>query len=66
LVNDEKTTLIELNRICGVNNHLSSTNRIPKRRLSMQANEAEGIVEQVKGIEGGNRTGEVMPNFGAR
>ncbi len=66
LVNDEKATLIELNKICGVNHHLSSTNRIPKRRLPMQANEVEGIVEQAEGVEGGDRTGEVMPNFGAR
>jgi hypothetical protein len=66
LVNDEKTTLIKLNRICGVNHHLSSTNMIPKRRLPMQANEAEGIVEQVEGAEGRDRTKEVMPNFEAR
>jgi hypothetical protein len=45
LVNDEKATLTKLNRICGANHHLSSGNRIPKRRLSMQINEVKGIVE---------------------
>ncbi len=35
LVNDEKSTLTKLNMICGVNHHLSSGNRIPKRRLPM-------------------------------
>jgi hypothetical protein len=35
LVNDEEATLTELNMICGAIHHLSSRNRIPKRRLSM-------------------------------
>ncbi len=35
LVNDEEATLTELNRICGVNHHLSSRNMIPNRRLLM-------------------------------
>jgi hypothetical protein len=35
LVNDEEATLTKLNRICGVNHHLSSVNKIPKRRLLM-------------------------------
>jgi hypothetical protein len=51
LVNDEKTILTKLNRICGVNHHLSSGNMIPKRRLSMQANETKGIAKQAKGVE---------------
>ncbi len=33
LVNDEKATLNELNKICGANHHLTSGNKIPKRRL---------------------------------
>ncbi len=33
LVNDEKATLNELNKICGVNHQLTSRNMIPKRRL---------------------------------
>ncbi len=35
LVNDEKATFIELNMICGANQHLSSKNMIPKRRFLM-------------------------------
>jgi hypothetical protein len=62
LVNDEEATLIELNKICGVNHHLSSRNMIPKRRLSMQANEAEGIVEQAEGADVGDRTREAVPD----
>jgi hypothetical protein len=33
LLNDEEATLNELNKICGANHHLTSRNRIPKRRL---------------------------------
>ncbi len=61
LVNDEKATLTELNRICGANHHLSSGNRIPKRRLSMQINEAKGIVEQAEGTDVKDRTKEAIP-----
>jgi len=35
LVNDEEATLNELNKICGVNYHLTSENKIPKRKLPM-------------------------------
>jgi len=66
LVNDEKATLTELNKICGANHHLSSKNKIPKKRLPMETNEAKGIVEQAQGIEAGDKTREVVPNFGAR
>ncbi len=44
LVNDEEATLNELNRICGANHHLTSGNRIPKRKFPIQANEA-GVVK---------------------
>ncbi len=33
LVNDEEATLNELNKICGANHHLTSGNKIPKKRL---------------------------------
>jgi hypothetical protein len=66
LVNDEEATLTELNMICGVNHHLSSRNKIPKRRLLMQAIEAEGIVEQVKGTKVGERTKELVLDYGTR
>jgi len=66
LVNDEEATLIKLNMICGVNHHLSFGNRIPKRRLLMQANGVKGIAEQAKGIEARDRTREVVLDFGAR
>ncbi len=33
LVNDEEATLTKFYKICGANHHLSSRNRIPKRRL---------------------------------
>ncbi len=65
-INDEKATLIELNKICGVIQHLSYGNRIPKRRFSMQANEAEGIIEQAKRAKAGNKTKEVVLDSGAR
>jgi hypothetical protein len=45
---------------------LSSGNKIPKRRLPMQVNEAEGIVEQAKGVEARNKTREIMPDFRTR
>jgi hypothetical protein len=48
LVNDEEVTQTELNKICGANHHLSFRNMIPKRRLLMQANEAEGIAKQAE------------------
>jgi hypothetical protein len=35
LVNDEEATLTKLNKICGVNHHLSFGNKIPKKRLPM-------------------------------
>jgi len=66
LVNDEKATLIELNRICGANHHLSFGNMIPKRRLPMLTNEAEGIVEQAEGVDVRDRTREAIPKPGAR
>jgi len=59
--------LNELNRIYGANHHLTSKNKIPKRGLLVQANEIEGVVEQTKGADVGNRTREeIVPNFGAR
>jgi len=66
LVNDEETTLNELNRICGANHHLTSGNRIPKKKLLMQANEGEGVTEQAEGVDVGERTKEVMLDPGAR
>jgi hypothetical protein len=66
LINDEEATLAELNMICGANHHLSSGNKIPKRRLPMQVNEIEGIAEQAKGTYAINKTREVVPDFGAR
>jgi hypothetical protein len=56
LVNDEEATMTELNMICGVNHHLSFGNKIPKRRFVLQANKAEGIVEQAKGTKTRNRS----------
>jgi len=52
--------------ICGDNHHLSSGNKIPKRRLPMQANEAKGIAQQVKGAEAGDKTKEAMPDSRVR
>jgi hypothetical protein len=66
LVNDEGATLTKLNKIYGANHHLSFGNKIPKRRLSMQANEAEGITKQPKGVEARDRTKEVAPDSRAR
>jgi hypothetical protein len=66
LVDDEEATLTKLNRICDVNHHLSYRNMIPKRRLLMQVNEAEGIIKQVEGVKARDRTREVMFDFGAR
>jgi hypothetical protein len=66
LVNDEESTFTELNKICGVNDHLSFGNKIPKRRLPMQVNEAKGIVEQAKGVEAGNKTREIVLDFRIR
>jgi hypothetical protein len=66
LVNDEEATLIELNKICGANHHLSIGNKIPKRRLLMQVNEIEGIAKQVEGIEAGDKTKEEVSNSRAR
>jgi hypothetical protein len=66
LVNDEEATLTKLNKICAANHHLSSGTRIPKRRLLMQANEAEGIVEQAEGANVGDMTKETVPDFGAK
>ncbi len=66
LVNDEKATLTELNKICDVSHHLSFGNKIPKRRLTMQVNEAEGIVEQVEGAKTRDKTRETIPNSGVR
>ncbi len=56
LVNDEEATLMELNKICGANHHLSSKNKIPKKRLPMETNEAKGIVEQAQGVEARDKT----------
>jgi len=55
LINDEEATLTKLNMICGVNHHLSYGNKIPKKRLLMQAHEVEGIVKQIKGVEVRNK-----------
>jgi predicted aspartyl protease len=57
---------MELNRICGANHHLSSGNRIPKRKLLMQANEVEEIVKQAKGTDVGDRTIEAILDSSAR
>jgi hypothetical protein len=66
LVNDEDATLKKLNKICGANHHLSSRNNIPNRRFPMHVNEAEGIAEQVEGVNARDKTREAMPNSGAR
>jgi len=66
LVNDEEATLNELNRICGANHHLKFGNKIPKKRLPVQANEAEGVVEQVERADAGNRTREAIFDSSAR
>jgi hypothetical protein len=66
LVNNEEATLIELNKLCGVNHHLSSGNRIPKRRLLMKVNEAKGIVEQAENTEAKDKTKEAMSDSKAR
>jgi hypothetical protein len=66
MVNDEEATLNELKMICGVNHHLTSRNIIPKSKLLVHANEAEGVVEQAKGADAGDMTKEAMSNFGAR
>ncbi len=60
LFNDEEATLIALNKICGANHHLSFGNKIPKRRLLMQANEVEGIAKQAEGVESGDKTREAV------
>jgi hypothetical protein len=39
---------------------------IPKRRLSVQANEAKGVVKQAKGADARNRTKEAVPDSDAR
>jgi len=66
LVNNEEATLNELNKICGANHQLTSGNKIPKKKLPVQVNEAEGVVEQVEGIDARNRTKEAVPNSNAR
>jgi hypothetical protein len=66
LVNDEEATLNELNMNCGANHHLTFGNTIPKRKLPMQANETEGVVEQVAGANVGDKTREVVLDFSAR
>jgi hypothetical protein len=49
LVDDEEATLVELNGICGEDQHIFSEVRIPKRILLVSTNLAkkqeEGIVE---------------------
>jgi hypothetical protein len=47
LVEDEEATLVELNRICGGDQHIFSGVRIPKKRLPVTVNLAK---EQEKGI----------------
>jgi hypothetical protein len=66
LVNDEEATLNELNKICGANHCLTYGNKIPKKRLPIQANEAERVAEQAKGIDVGNMTRETIPISNAR
>ncbi len=66
LVNDEEATLNELNMICGANHHLTSENRITKRKLLVHVNEAERVVEQAEGTDVGDRTKEVVLNSSAR
>ncbi len=66
LVNDEEATLKKMNKICGVNHHLSSRNKIPNRRFQMHANEAKGIVKQVESVNARDRIKEAMSDSGAR
>jgi len=65
LVNDEEATLKKLNKICGVNHHLSSGNNIPNRRFPMHVNEEERIAKQVEGANVRNKTRETMLDSGA-
>jgi hypothetical protein len=41
LVDDEETTLVKLNHVCGDDRHIFSRMRIPKRRLPIFANPAK-------------------------
>ncbi len=66
LVNDEKATLNELNKICGANHHLTSRNRIPKKRLPVQGQGAKGVTKKVEGANSKNRTKETIPDSGVR
>jgi len=66
LVNDEEATLNELNMICGANHHLTSENRIAKRKLLVHVNEAERVAEQAEGTDVGDRTKEAVLNSSAR
>jgi hypothetical protein len=66
LVNDEEATLNELNKICDANHHLTSGNKIPKKRFPVQASEVEGVVEHVKGVDARDKTREIVLNSGAR
>ncbi len=43
-----------------------SRNRIPKRRLPVQANEVERVVEQAEGANAREKTKEAVLDFGAR
>jgi hypothetical protein len=52
--------------ICGANHHLTSGNKIPKNRLPLQANEVEGITEQVNGANVRDKAKELVPDSGAR
>jgi hypothetical protein len=55
LVNDEEATLNELNMICGANYHLTFGNKIPKRRIPVHVNEAEGVLNKLGALMHGTR-----------
>jgi len=42
---------------------LTSKNRIPKKRLPVQANEAEGVAEQIEGADARDKTREAVPKL---
>jgi hypothetical protein len=58
LVNDEDVSLNELNKICGANHHLTFGNMIPKRRLPMQVNEVEGVLNKLRVLMQKTRLGK--------
>ncbi len=69
MVNDEETTLVELNHLCGVNNNIFSSVKMLKRRLHVQAstiNERLGEVHEDESREvriDGNIRSKILSYF---